>query len=229
MVNVLDVREKFDRKVQPVTVLRTEIDRPFVHINFALDDEARTTAEDGKQTVLSCDRDWQRVHKLREQYSAIAVGANTWLNDSPRLTARSEYLGRPPIRQPDRVIFAGRTLCPFTRDLQRRTFIIGCLGPVEESESIFIHTPDRDVLPPLKALHHHNITSLLVEGGLTLIHSFLGQNVLDLLTIYVRTTSTETAIQAAVRALPSFPSDSLTAEPLGHGVLLSTQHNQSHR
>jgi|GEM_PF-5723405 len=222
MVNVLDVREKFDRKVQPVTVFQSGIYRPFVHINFALDDEARTTTKDGKQTLLSCDRDWQRVHRLREQYSAIAVGAKTWLNDSPRLTARSEYLGRPPMRQPDRVIFAGGTPCPFTKDPQRRTFLIGGLGPIEASESIFIHTPDHDVLPPLKALQHHNITSLLVEGGLTLIRSFLSQGVLDLLTIYVRTTCSETAIQAALRALPRLPADALAAERFGNGVLLST-------
>ena len=73
--------------------------RPYVHLNFALggDSHPQRTGQ------ISSPEDWSRVHALRERYTAIAVGAKTWLQDRPRLTARREHLGREPFRQPQRI------------------------------------------------------------------------------------------------------------------------------
>ena len=58
--------------------------RPFVHLNLALTHDGLLNAADGSRLPISCDVDWRRVHGLREQYDAVAVGAVTWRRDSPR-------------------------------------------------------------------------------------------------------------------------------------------------
>lgn len=219
-----------DFKKQSTTALHTvnspshnKTNKPFVHINFAINEQGQTTVQDTDQTSISCTKDWQRVHELRERYTAIAVGANTWINDQPRLTARANQLGREPNRQPDRVIFAGHTHCQCSPD-QRRTFIIG-VHTNHELNSTYIAAKDHDLNTPLKSLHQQQVDSLLVEGGLTLIRSFLHQNSADLLTLYVATEHHQTALNAVQKALPNFPTGCFDAQHFGSGMLLSAHLN----
>ncbi len=193
---------------------------PLVHINFALHENGLSTTQNGYQECISCDTDWRRVHELRERYAAVAVGANTWLNDSPQLTARSERLGRQPDRQPDRVIFAGKQRCAYTV-ARRRTFVIGS-APVAESEhDVIIPASDHDLSAPLKVLRQCQIESLLVEGGLTLVRSFIDQQLADIITVYVKTASPETAIQAVNQAIPALDVQLCDIQHFGKGILLS--------
>ena len=158
--------------------------RPFVHVNFAINSMAQSSTAEGKPINLSCAVDWNRVHQLRESYTAVAVGANTWYTDQPRLTAREEKLNRPPFRQPDRVIFAGKRPCTFIKD-QRRTFVVGKNHPPVPDGRIRIKVNDYSLATVLYDLRKHQVTSLLVEGGPKLIKSFLKQGFIDLLTVYV--------------------------------------------
>ena len=194
--------------------------RPFIHANMALDAGGRSTVGDGGGDSLSCPRDWCRVHELRERYTGVVVGARTWLLDQPRLTAREECLGRPPRRQPDRVIFAGNTLCLVERE-QRRTFVV---GSEEQPEGVIHITTTRHELGlPLSELYRHGVETLLVEGGLTLLRSFVREGFVDRLTIYVRTRSSEQATTALRSALPEFAGNRLQADPLGLGILMTCE------
>jgi GTP cyclohydrolase II len=193
--------------------------RPIVHVNFALDPQGRTAKDSGQPMELSCPRDWRRVHELREHYSAVVVGARTWQTDNPSLTARSQQLGRKPRRQPDRVIFAGQHDCEFTAD-ERRTFVVGN-GRVAPG-AIQIESNDHGLTRPLQALQWHGISSMLVEGGLTLLLSFIREGTVDQLTVYVRTDARQTATSAIQIALPGFPVASLRFERFGKGILASS-------
>lgn len=192
--------------------------RPMVHVNLAMDAEGNTAQENGAVLNLSCEKDWCRVHELREYYSAVVVGARTWLLDSPRLTARAERLGRQPRRQPERVIFAGRQKCTFNAD-QRRTFIVG--SHRGSSHGIHIESHDHDLAMPLRALRKCGLKSLLVEGGLTLLSSFVRDGCIDRLTVYVRSSSLSAAEQAVRKALPALPGDALQFEAFGEGILVT--------
>ena len=198
-----------------------DVNRPVVHVNFALDESGRTAQESGEPLSLSCDEDWRRVHELREHYSAVVVGARTWILDKPCLTARSDYLGRNPRRQPERVIFAGRKHCEFQAD-ERRTFVIGS-GPATQG-AICIESMDHGLSQPLKALRAHGISSMLVEGGLTLLRSFIRERSVDQITIYVRTESHQSAAEAIRAALPGFSLQNLQFERFGEGILASGEH-----
>lgn len=195
--------------------------RPFVHLNLALTHDGLLNAADGSRLPISCDVDWRRVHGLREQYDAVAVGAVTWRRDSPRLTAREERLGREPRRQPERVIFAGHWPCEVDLD-GRRTFVIGSAPPAaaEAPAVLFIPEGTRRLAAPLHTLLSQSVRSLLVEGGRLLLTSFLTQRCFDLVTAYVATECPDTALRAARALLPELPA--LRPSRCGAGVLLSS-------
>lgn len=193
--------------------------RPFVHVNFAVNSFSQSCDKNGDQINLSCSTDWQRVHTLRETYTAVAVGANTWFNDNPQLTAREAKLGRKPSRQPDRIIFAGKRHCSFTPD-DRRTFVVGNNHPKSNDGRIALNVDDHNLEGVLYDLRKHEVTSILVEGGATLIQSFMRQGFIDLLTVYVATKDETTAIKAAQKALPFAPGD-YKIEQMGDGTLIS--------
>ncbi|WP_175577197.1 RibD family protein [Rhizobium oryziradicis] len=175
---------------------------------------------------VSCCADWQRVHHLREQYDAIAVGGRTWNIDHPRLTARAERLGREPKRQPVRVIFAGSQPCAI-QPAAVQTFVIGNGAPFQgcghASDLVSLPMQGHDLRQPLQALYGHGIRSLLVEGGRTLLHSFFRQGFADVVTVFVRTSSVERAVHLAREEL-GFTLEDLRVSPFGEGFLLEAGH-----
>ncbi|MEO6454861.1 MAG: GTP cyclohydrolase II RibA [Ginsengibacter sp.] len=194
--------------------------RPFVHVNFAITKEGLTNADPTNKNCLSCQKDWERVHTLREKYSAIAVGVNTWKTDRPRLNAREEYLNRKPFGQPDRIIFAGTSLVEINYE-ERRTFVIGNNLYNVQTGGIYLPQENHELAAPLEQLHEYQINSLLVEGGITLIHSFLDQKVVDVITVYVRTINADEAVRTVKKLLPSIQRSQFKTDRLGLGVLLS--------
>ncbi|CAH9067415.1 Riboflavin biosynthesis protein RibBA [Pseudoalteromonas holothuriae] len=216
-----------DYHLQPQDCEIVANDRPFVHINFAIDGNANTSCSNGDALPVSCSADWQRVHELRQKYDAIAVGANTWLNDNPKLTVREEVLGRKPLRQPDRVIFSGkksallRGLNIDQANIQRSTFLVGQSSNVTAKHLTQINADSYQLALPLAQLRNNKVSSMLVEGGVTLIQSFIEQRLFDLITIYVRTTSICLAVNIATEVLKGIYPDQIEAQAFGDGILLS--------
>jgi 2,5-diamino-6-(ribosylamino)-4(3H)-pyrimidinone 5'-phosphate reductase len=194
-------------------------DRPFIHVNIALALREPVITGAAFTGAISCASDWQRVHGLREQYDAVAVGARTWLLDNPRLNVRPEHLGREPRRQPARVIFAGSHRCDVQPDT-RPAFVIGTIRP--HAQVHFLRASSRRLAAPLGWLRRCGIQSLLVEGGPTLLYSFFAEGVIDCLTIYVHTDCAEHACLAARSLLAELPA-TMTARPLGEGILLTNE------
>jgi riboflavin biosynthesis pyrimidine reductase/LPS sulfotransferase NodH len=189
--------------------------RPFVHINFATTSNGDMADRSG---AISCDQDWSRVHELRERYDAVAVGAGTWNCDNPRLNVRRERLGREPKRQPLRVVFlGGHRCCPGVDSPQ--TIVIGSAPPLSNGATYF-PSHGRALSGPLDSLRRHGVRTMLVEGGATLIRSFLQQDAADAVTVYVRCGCVDEAVRAAGAVIPELPA-SLRAERFGEGVLLS--------
>lgn len=190
-------------------------DTPFIHLNFAI--RAPGPAQATASRDVSCALDWGRVHQLRERYAAIAVGATTWRLDQPRLTAREEHLHRPARRQPERVIFMGSKEFSTAPD-GRRTFVVGS-GMTASEGCISVHADGHDLAAPLAALREMAVESLFVEGGPTLLRSFLAQGMADEVTIYVSTDSAALAQGCAYAQFPGLP-PSMVARRYGDGTLL---------
>jgi riboflavin biosynthesis pyrimidine reductase len=193
--------------------------RPFVHINFAAEDVYGACEPQGPSGNISCNTDWRRVHILRERYDAIAVGGKTWNIDRPRLTVRSERLGREPRRQPSRVIFAGSQPCEVPQPGSPAFVVSSC--PDVDRSAVPLAMDGYDLHGPLASLYDHGIESLLVEGGPTLLKSFLGQGFADVVTVFVRAASAEGADRGARESLGELP-PALSVRAFGDGFLLES-------
>jgi riboflavin biosynthesis pyrimidine reductase len=194
---------------------------PFIHANFAIGGGSLSKSSLPSLDSISCPADWQRVHCLREKYDAVAVGARTWIIDKPRLNVRREHLGREPKSQPARIIFAGHHRCIVGSDNPSTnnplTFVIGTEAPC--GDAILIRTDTFALLDPLMQLCGYGIQSILVEGGPTLLHSFLSEGFVDRITCFVRTNSKRSAANAASDLLGKLVWK-MKVKSLGEGVLL---------
>jgi riboflavin biosynthesis pyrimidine reductase len=193
--------------------------RPFIHVNFAAEGPGEAGQPAGLSGNVSCSADWRRVHLLRERYDAIAVGGKTWNLDRPRLTVRSERLGRKPRRQPARVIFAGSQPCAVSQP-GTPAFVISSRRNCDRS-AVAVAMDGHNLHGPLELLYAHGIETLLVEGGPTLLRSFFSQGFADLITIFVRAGTAEAAVRGAHEMLDALPS-ARRVSAFGDGFLLES-------
>ncbi|MEH7401991.1 bifunctional diaminohydroxyphosphoribosylaminopyrimidine deaminase/5-amino-6-(5-phosphoribosylamino)uracil reductase RibD [Gottfriedia acidiceleris] len=156
---------------------------------------------DGKIATHSSDSKWitsaearNDVHQLRNEIGAILVGVNTVLKDNPELTTRI-----PNGRNPVRVILDSTLKIPLeskvVTDQQAETWIFTSQKHAEQKRSelenlgvkVFV-TSDLsrvDLNEMLKVLGEHSISSLLVEGGGEVNASFMNQNLVDKVIVYL--------------------------------------------
>lgn len=193
--------------------------RPFIHLNCAVNENGLWRDPRSAGANFSCPVDWRRVHLLREQYDAVAVGGRTWAIDKPRLTVRAEHLGRKPVRQPARVVFAGGQACEARG---AGPLIVVGSNQAHSRGSHVIGAGGRALMPPLQALWDLGIRSILVEGGPTLAQSFVDQGFVDCVTVYVCADNAQRAERAAGMALPMTTAE-VRAARLGNGFLVQFQ------
>jgi diaminohydroxyphosphoribosylaminopyrimidine deaminase/5-amino-6-(5-phosphoribosylamino)uracil reductase len=131
--------------------------RPHVTLKLAASLDGRV-AVPGRRWVTG-EQARRRVHELRAAVDAVAVGMGTVRADAPRLDVRDA----PVVRTPRRLAF-GRGPLPEGSELELRR------GPLAGE---------------LRALGADGIQSLLLEGGPTLATSFLVENLVDRLLVFV--------------------------------------------
>ena len=135
----------------------TRLGRPFVTYKVAATLDGRVSVPGSRWVSGEASR--RRVHELRAQMDAVAVGMGTVRSDRPQLTAR----GVGAVRQPRRLAF-GRGPLPDGVDLELRTGT-----PADE----------------LRALAGDGVQSLLLEGGPTLAAAFLRADLVDKVLVFV--------------------------------------------
>jgi len=128
--------------------------RPFVVLKLAQTLDGYVTVPDTSRWISGPDSR-RRVHELRAQVDAVAVGMGTARADDPQLTARD--VGAT--RQPRRLVFGHGP-----SELEVRS------GPLDAE---------------LRALADEGVQSLLLEGGPTIARSFLEADLVDRLMLFV--------------------------------------------
>jgi diaminohydroxyphosphoribosylaminopyrimidine deaminase/5-amino-6-(5-phosphoribosylamino)uracil reductase len=131
--------------------------RPFVTYKAAVTLDGRVVVP-GRRWV-SGEESRRRVHGLRANSDAVAVGMGTVRADAPGLDARDVGAAH----QPRRLAF-GRGPLPDGSELELRS------GPLEEE---------------LRALAAEGVQSLLLEGGPTLATAFLAAGFVDKLLLFL--------------------------------------------
>ena len=143
---------------------------PFIIAKAALSLDGRLTRPPGEGQWLSSAASRADAHRLRASVDAILVGAGTVRADNPRLTIR----GIPDARQPWRVILARRGALPksahvFTDEFRDRTLVFR----------------DRTLRSVLRELGRREITSVLIEGGGTVLGEAIDRRLVDRFHFYL--------------------------------------------
>lgn len=157
------------------------LQRPYITLKWAQSadgyiDKERTS---GSPEVLSTVFTSQCVHKMRAEHKAILVGTNTALLDNPSLTTRSWY-GRNPLRLViDRDLSLPSSLHLF--DGSTPTWVFTERQKTDSPNLTFKQIDfSHDILPQIcRALYDEKVQSVLVEGGSSLLQSFIDANLWD--------------------------------------------------
>ena len=170
--------------------------RPLVIAKYAMSLDGRIATRTGEARWISGPESRQEVHRLRDCVDAILVGAATVLADDPELTTRLERPARPP-RHPWRLVADSRCRTPpsarvLRRDLPGRTTIVTTAAAPPQRRAALAaagaevwELPDKDNVGQvslealLDALGRQQVTSLLVEGGPTLLGAFFDRGLVD--------------------------------------------------
>jgi len=173
---------------------------PFVTAKFAVSLDGKIATKSGDSKWISGNEAREYVHYLRYTADAIMAGVNTVLVDDPYLTARCcGGRGGTARKQPLRVIVDGKGRTPLTARLfsepgkallalgrsvtpdERRAFVqIGAELLELPSEEGLV-----DLKGLLKALGEREITSVLVEGGGTLLGSLFDYGLVDKVVAFI--------------------------------------------
>lgn len=169
---------------------------PWVMLKTAMSLDGRTSTPDGVSPWISGEAARELVHLWRGECDAIAVGIGTVLADDPLLTAR---LGEA--RQPVRVVFDSEARLPLDSQL---------LATLDEAPVTVVHDPAADparieallragaetIAAPgatpaerataaLAELGRRGLTSLLLEGGVTLAAALAAADQVDEARVFV--------------------------------------------
>lgn len=121
----------------------------------------------------------QLVHWWRTQEEAILIGTKTAIIDNPQLNARlvnAQY--------PIRLVIDRSLEIPTTHhlyDTNFRTIIFNEIKSAELGNISFVRLDfEQEIIPSiLETLYQENITSVIVEGGVKTLNSFIKQNLWD--------------------------------------------------
>ena len=169
---------------------------PFVTLKWAQTLDGIISAAGGSTSRISSPPSLKLAHKLRAANDAILVGVQTVVKDDPELTTRL-VKGRSPVR----VILDSRLRVPLAARVLHQ----------DAAETLVVTTPRADknklaalkkmgvevlTVPAdkagrvdlqkmLKALGARDISSLLVEGGASVVTSFLKLDLMDKLVVII--------------------------------------------
>ena len=168
--------------------------RPHVTINCAMSADGKIALPNRKQVRISCDEDIKRMYNLRHDSDAVLVGIGTILADDPKLTVKEKYVENP--KQPLRVVLDSK--CRTHKDALvlndiSKTLIITKEGNGKQFEKKHIEAIGcktnndgyLDLNCVLDLLSKKGVKKLLVEGGSTVIWSFLKIKLVDDLFVYI--------------------------------------------
>lgn len=165
---------------------------PFVTAKFAMSLDGKIATRTSDSKWISNDWSREHAHQLRWETDAIIVGVETVLKDDPQLTARTLHGNREPLR----VIVDSRGRTPFEAKVLQSPdkALIAVAGSMETTSinqynsrgvevavlpSLASRNERVDLARVLQLLGEKEITSVLVEGGGSLLGSMFDLGLVD--------------------------------------------------
>lgn len=163
--------------------------RPYIFLKFAksLDGLLNSNFYSKKKPFyISNKQSLQQVHYRRIQEQAILIGKNTAIKDNPKLNTR--FVGNN-LAYPIRIVLDRKLeILNYKLNLfkgNQKTWIYNITKNIFFSNIECIKVDKKNSLNNiLNDLHKKNIQSLIVEGGKTILESFINQNLWDEAEIY---------------------------------------------
>jgi len=215
--------------------------RPFVTAKFAMSLDGKIATSTGESRWITGRAARRRVHELRDTSDALCVGVNTVLADDPRLTTR---LDKAEVRHPLRVVLDSRGRAPlsarvFDPELPGRTVVATTQAmPQGHRSALEARGVEVWVLPSdgqgrvglpalLDCLGEHEVTSLLVEGGGSVLASFFEGRLVDKVLAFVapliiggRDAPTPVGGDGALHLADALRLERMSVERVGEDVLI---------
>jgi len=169
---------------------------PFVHAKWAMTLDGKIATRNGDSKWISCDESRKFVHKMRAEHDAIMTGSGTVMKDDPQLNVRIEGEWRQPVK----IIIDSLCRTPLNAKILKSgaKTIIAC-GENAQTEKIHalensgaeilkisVGANNKIILPELfEKLTAKNISSVLVEGGGTLLGALFDNKLINRTTVFI--------------------------------------------
>lgn len=215
---------------------------PFVTAKFAMSLDGKIATRTGESKWISSEGSRRYVHCLRHAVDAIMVGVNTVIVDDPQLTARVGKEGGRTERQPLRVIVDSKLRTPPTAQVFQAPgkALLATVEPLDQARERAFVAAGAEILelPPkaglvdlaelLRQLGKRDITSVLAEGGETLLGSLFEQRLVDKVIAFVapiiiggREAKTPAGGRGIDRMGEALRLESISVEKFGEDALIS--------
>jgi diaminohydroxyphosphoribosylaminopyrimidine deaminase/5-amino-6-(5-phosphoribosylamino)uracil reductase len=159
--------------------------RPYIILKWAESQDGflapeKTEYQDRKPVWITNPYSRQLVHKWRSEEQAILVGTQTVIEDNPKLNVR-DWSGNNPVR----IVLDQNNRIPedsFIFDNSVKTIVITKSEIVSEKENLTFEAIDftQNIIPQiLEVLHQNQIQSILIEGGLKTLQTFIDEDIWD--------------------------------------------------
>jgi GTP cyclohydrolase II len=168
--------------------VKTYRDRPYVVLKYAQTVDGRIATSSGDSKWISGEPERRLTHALRAYCDAVIVGVGTVVADDPLLTVR-----HVPGSSPTRVILDSRLRIPWEAQVlndDAPTVVLTTHASSAETRHALLRRSVAvrcvrgaaggvDLKDGLSALAEMGVSTLLVEGGVGVITSFLRSNLVD--------------------------------------------------
>ncbi len=169
--------------------------RPYVILKWAETQDGFVARKNFDSKWISNASSRKLVHQLRADEDAIMVGYNTALHDNPKLNVR-DVEGKDPLR----IVIDKRLNLPLDYhffDKTQKTIVYNKVKNTIDDNIIYVKLEGDDFIEAvLIDLYKRNKTSLIVEGGSTLLKSFIEKGLWDEVRVFIGNQKFEEGIVA---------------------------------
>ena len=162
---------------------------PYIILNCAASADGKIALPNRQKIDLSNEKDFARVHSLRSECDAIIVGINTVIEDNPSLTINQKYSkGNNPLR----IILDTNYRTPKnSKILDGNSQTLIAIGDkttdkkLPNTEIFRCGEKEIDLQKLTGFLKEKGMKKILVEGGETVLWSFLEKKLFDEINIFI--------------------------------------------
>lgn len=160
-----------------------------VILNCAMSADGKIALPTRRETKISNRDDLERVHAMRNGVDAILVGVGTIIADDPKLTVGEKYT--KVTRHPLRIVLDSHGRTPEKArvlDGRAKTLIVtneSCTKEFARAEVLRVGRERVDLGLLVKKLGEMGIGTLLVEGGESVLWSFLKEGIADEFSVFI--------------------------------------------